>query len=152
MSQPQSACTSVVELDFRSSPGSAANGVDAGRREPRKPATNIFVLIAGSYTPFVARHGTLAAVILITVWSAAFAGAVFKLIWIDAPGWLVAATYISIGLTPRGCRSRSSQADPGVLQGLVQPVGLPRALLDGNGVVSRPAIGRSDTERRWPAR
>ena len=61
--------------------------------------TMIFVLIAGTYTPFalLVLHGTLAAVILIGVWSAALAGAVFKLVWIDAPGWLIAATYVGIG-------------------------------------------------------
>jgi hemolysin III len=61
--------------------------------------TMIFVLIAGSYTPFglLVLHGTLGAAILITAWAAALIGAVFKLIWIDAPGWLIAATYISIG-------------------------------------------------------
>ena len=61
--------------------------------------TMIFVLIAGSYTPFglLVLHGTVATAILITAWSAALAGAVFKLIWIDVPGWLGAATYISIG-------------------------------------------------------
>jgi hemolysin III len=61
--------------------------------------TMIFVLIAGSYTPFglLVLHGTLGAAILITAWAAALVGAVFKLIWIDAPGWLIATTYISIG-------------------------------------------------------
>jgi hemolysin III len=61
--------------------------------------TMIFVLIAGSYTPFglLVLRGTPGAVILIAVWSAALAGAVFKLLWIDAPGWLVAASYIAIG-------------------------------------------------------
>ena len=61
--------------------------------------TMIFVLIAGSYTPFalLVLRGTLGTVILIAVWSAALAGAVFKLIWIDAPGWLMAATYVAIG-------------------------------------------------------
>jgi hemolysin III len=61
--------------------------------------TMIFVLIAGTYTPFslLVLPGTLGLVILIAVWSAALAGAVFKLVWIDAPGWLGAATYISIG-------------------------------------------------------
>jgi hemolysin III len=56
--------------------------------------TMIFVLIAGSYTPFalLVLRGTLGTVILIAAWSAALAGAVFKLIWIDAPGWLIAAT------------------------------------------------------------
>jgi hemolysin III len=61
--------------------------------------TMIFVLIAGSYTLFalLVLHGTLGAVILITVWSVAVAGAVFKLLWIDAPGWLVATVYVAIG-------------------------------------------------------
>jgi len=61
--------------------------------------TMIFVLIAGSYTPFalLVLRGTLGTVILIAAWSAALAGAVFKLIWIDAPGWLMAATYVAIG-------------------------------------------------------
>jgi hemolysin III len=61
--------------------------------------TMIFVLIAGSYTPFalLVLHGTLGVVILVAVWSAALAGAVFKLLWIDAPGWLVATSYIAIG-------------------------------------------------------
>ncbi len=61
--------------------------------------TMIFVLIAGSYTPFalLVLHGTLAAVILITAWSAALVGAVFKLLWIDAPGWLIAIVYVAIG-------------------------------------------------------
>ncbi len=61
--------------------------------------TMIFVLIAGSCTPFavLVLHGVLATVILIATWSAALAGAAFKLIWIDAPGWLVAALYVAIG-------------------------------------------------------
>jgi hemolysin III len=59
----------------------------------------IFVLIAGTYTPFslLVLHGTLGVVILVAVWSAAIAGALFKLIWIDAPGWLGTTAYISIG-------------------------------------------------------
>jgi hemolysin III len=61
--------------------------------------TMIFVLIAGTYTPFsvLVLHGTLGVLILVAVWSAALAGALFKLIWIDAPVWLGATTYISIG-------------------------------------------------------
>jgi hemolysin III len=61
--------------------------------------TMIFVLIAGSYTPFalLVLRGTLGAVILIAAWAAALAGALFKLVWIDAPSWLGAATYVTIG-------------------------------------------------------
>jgi hemolysin III len=61
--------------------------------------TMIFVLIAGTYTPFsiLVLRGTLGMMILIAVWSAALAGAVFKLVWIDAPGWLGATMYIMLG-------------------------------------------------------
>ena len=61
--------------------------------------TMIFVLIAGSYTPFglLVLRGTLGTVVLVAVWSAALAGAVFKLVWIDAPDWLIAASYIAVG-------------------------------------------------------
>ena len=73
--------------------------VGARRWMRRLDHTMIFVLIAGSYTPFglLVRRGTVAAVILITAWSAALAGAVFKLLWIDAPGWLIATVYVAIG-------------------------------------------------------
>jgi hemolysin III len=71
----------------------------ARRRMRRLDHTMIFVLIAGSYTPFslLALHGALSTIVLITVWSAALAGAIFKLLWLDAPGWLIATTYVAIG-------------------------------------------------------
>jgi hemolysin III len=72
-----------------------------GRRRwmRRLDHTMIFVLIAGSYTPLglLVLRGTLGMVILVAAWSAALAGAVFKLVWIDAPSWLGAATYVAIG-------------------------------------------------------
>jgi len=73
--------------------------VGARRRMRRLDHTMIFVLIAGSYTPFalLVLHGAFGLVILIVAWSAAAAGAVFKLVWIDAPGRLVAATYVAAG-------------------------------------------------------
>jgi hemolysin III len=73
--------------------------LSARRWVRRLDHTMIFVLIAGSYTPFglLVLRGTLGTVILIAVWSAALAGAVFKLVWIDAPGWLGAATYVVVG-------------------------------------------------------
>jgi hemolysin III len=59
----------------------------------------IFVLIAGTYTPFalLVLHGTLAHVILAVVWGGALLGVVLKLAWIDAPKWLIAATYVALG-------------------------------------------------------
>jgi hemolysin III len=59
----------------------------------------IFVLIAGTYTPFalLVLHGTLATVILIVIWAGAAAGIVLKLCWIDAPKWLIAVIYVALG-------------------------------------------------------
>jgi hemolysin III len=60
----------------------------------------IFVLIAGTYTPvaLLALRGTLASVILIVLWAGALGGVIFKLAWIDAPKWLLAAVYVALGL------------------------------------------------------
>lgn len=59
----------------------------------------IFFLIAGSYTPFalLALEGTLADVILVVVWCGALGGIVLKLVWIEAPNWLVALIYVLLG-------------------------------------------------------
>ncbi len=59
----------------------------------------IFVLIAGTYTPFavLVLDGTLSDVVLIGVWAGAVAGIVFTLVWSDAPKWLTAASYVALG-------------------------------------------------------
>src|SRR3954452_19205948 len=59
----------------------------------------IFVLIAGTYTPFalLVLDGTLATVILIVVWAGALGGIVLNLVWITAPRWLIAAVYVALG-------------------------------------------------------
>lgn len=59
----------------------------------------IFVLIAGTYTPFalLVLDGGLATGILIAVWSGAAAGIVLKLVWVDAPDWLSAVLYVALG-------------------------------------------------------
>jgi hemolysin III len=60
----------------------------------------IFVLIAGTYTPvaLLALQGSLATTILIVLWAGALGGMIFKLAWIDAPKWLLAAIYVVVGL------------------------------------------------------
>jgi hemolysin III len=59
----------------------------------------IFVLIAGTYTPFalLALRGGLADALLVAVWAGAAAGIVLKLAWIDAPESLVALVYVLLG-------------------------------------------------------
>ena len=59
----------------------------------------IFVLIAGSYTPFalLALHGPMAIVVLVGVWAGALLGLVINLMWSDAPRWLHALLYVTLG-------------------------------------------------------
>jgi hemolysin III len=59
----------------------------------------IFVLIAGSYTPFalLVLDGALSTVILIVVWAGALGGILLKLVWIDSPKLLTAIVYVALG-------------------------------------------------------
>ncbi len=59
----------------------------------------IFVLIAGTYTPFslLVLDGTLATAVLIAVWAGALGGIVLNLVWITAPKWVTASVYIALG-------------------------------------------------------
>lgn len=73
---------------------------DTARRWMRRlDHSMIFLLIAGSYTPFavVALEGTVATVVLAAVWCGAAGGIFMKLVWIDAPKWLVALSYVLVG-------------------------------------------------------
>ena len=72
---------------------------DARRWMRRLDHTMIFVLIAGTYTPFalLVLHGSLAHVVLIAVWVCAGAGTVLNLLWWDAPKPISAAVYLSTG-------------------------------------------------------
>jgi hemolysin III len=72
---------------------------DARRWMRRLDHSMIFVLIAGTYTPvaLLALRGSLASTILIVLWAGALGGVVFKLVWIDAPKWLLAAVYVTLG-------------------------------------------------------
>ena len=77
------------------------NWVSAGARRwmRRLDHSMIFLLIAGTYTPFalLVLHGTLATAILVAVWGGALAGIVLNLVWIDAPKWLTAVVYVALG-------------------------------------------------------
>ena len=60
---------------------------------------NIFLLIAGSYTPFavVLLEGGQRVALLSIVWSVAVLGVLFKVFWIGAPKWLYMPIYIGMG-------------------------------------------------------
>jgi hemolysin III len=60
---------------------------------------NIFLLIAGTYTPFsfLLLRGTDRVVMLSVIWSGALLGVGFRVLWIDAPRWLCVPIYIGLG-------------------------------------------------------
>lgn len=59
----------------------------------------IFILIAGSYTPFcmLTLTGIWKWSIIITVWTLAVVGIILKVFWITMPRWLSTSLYIGMG-------------------------------------------------------
>jgi hemolysin III len=59
----------------------------------------IFLLIAGTYTPFalLVLNGPLADAVLAVVWVGAIAGAIVEMVWIEHPKWVAALIYMSLG-------------------------------------------------------
>lgn len=60
---------------------------------------NIFILIAGSYTPLtlILLEGRQRTELLATIWATALLGVAFRVFWTDAPRWLYTPIYISMG-------------------------------------------------------
>jgi hemolysin III len=65
----------------------------------RMDHSNIFLIIAGSYTPFALclLPADQARTLLLVVWAGALAGVAFKVIWVDAPRWLSTPVYVALG-------------------------------------------------------
>ncbi len=61
--------------------------------------SNIFLLIAGTYTPLtlILLEGTQRVVLLSVVWGCAILGVLFRVFWLDAPRWLYLPLYIGLG-------------------------------------------------------
>ena len=59
----------------------------------------IYLLIAGTYTPFgvLALSGTWRWTLLAIVWGGALTAIVLKVVWVDGPKWLAAAIGIALG-------------------------------------------------------
>jgi hemolysin III len=59
----------------------------------------IYLLIAGTYTPFglLVLSGAWQVSVLAIVWSGCFVAIVLKLVWVDAPKWVAAALAVALG-------------------------------------------------------
>ncbi|MFD1496643.1 PAQR family membrane homeostasis protein TrhA [Streptosporangium lutulentum] len=62
---------------------------------------NIYLIIAGTYTPFamLALDGPARTAVLGVIWTGAIAGVLFRVLWTGAPRWLSTALYIGLGWT-----------------------------------------------------
>jgi hemolysin III len=71
----------------------------AEQRLKRLDHANIFVLIAGTYTPFavLALDGATRVAVLAAVWGTALAGAASRVLWVGAPRWSYVPLYIGLG-------------------------------------------------------
>jgi hemolysin III len=60
---------------------------------------NIYLFIAGSYTPFAAAldDSRLTWTILLLVWGIALVGMLLPILWLHAPRWVTAGSYIALG-------------------------------------------------------
>ena len=61
--------------------------------------SNIFILIAGTYTAFamLLLHGNARVWLLSGIWGGALLGVLFRVFWAGAPRWLYAPVYIGLG-------------------------------------------------------
>src|SRR5690606_22282006 len=60
---------------------------------------NIFLIIAGTYTPFtiLLLDRTNATILLSIVWAGALVGIAFRILWLGAPRWLYVPVYVALG-------------------------------------------------------
>jgi hemolysin III len=61
--------------------------------------SNIYLIIAGTYTPFAVTllPWDQARVLLAVIWGGAAAGVAFRVLWTNAPRWLYVGLYIALG-------------------------------------------------------
>jgi hemolysin III len=61
--------------------------------------SNIFLIIAGSYTPFALSllPPEQARTLLLIVWGGALGGVLFRVFWVSAPRWLYTPIYVALG-------------------------------------------------------
>jgi hemolysin III len=71
----------------------------AERRLKRLDHSNIFLIIAGTYTPFslILLKNDGGTALLWIVWAAALGGIAFRVLWVGAPRWLYTPVYIGLG-------------------------------------------------------
>lgn len=87
---------------------------------------NIFVMIAGTYTPvsLTLLEGTTRTVVLAVVWIGAIAGVIFRVAWLSAPRWLYTPFYVALGWVAIGILPELSRQGGGGVVALLIAGGL----------------------------
>lgn len=87
--------------------------------------SNIFLLIAGTYTPMIVAvlDPATGRILLPIVWTGAVVGIAFRLFWLSAPRWLYVLLYVAMGWTAVVFVGDLIDADP-VAMALVAAGGL----------------------------
>ena len=130
----------VSALYHRGTWGPRAHGV-----LKRLDHANIFLIIAGTYTPFAVLllHPGPARVLLWVVWTGAVGGVALRVLWVGAPRWLYVPVNIALGWVAVIYLPDFAAAGPAVLA-LVVAGGLLYTL---GGVVY--GLRRPDPSPRW---
>lgn len=65
----------------------------------RMDHANIFLIIAGTYTPLVVilLEGRTRVLVLVMVWAGAIFGVLFRVLWLHAPRWMYVPLYVAMG-------------------------------------------------------
>ncbi len=107
--------------------------------------SNIFLLIAGTYTPFALTllDDRSAKLLLSLVWGGALLGIAFRVLWIGAPRWLYLPVYVALGWAAIPWLSQFAAAGAAVLT----------LILLGGGLYSLGAVvyglRRPNPSPRW---
>ncbi|MET0788975.1 MAG: hemolysin III family protein [Cellulomonas sp.] len=88
--------------------------------------TNIFLIIAGTYTPLsvLLLPATTARVLLIVVWSGALIGLLARVFWLGAPRWVYVPVYVALGWVAVWFFPEFYRAGGAVIVGLIAGGGL----------------------------
>ncbi len=104
-----------------------------GDWSPRTAATlrrmdhaNIFLIIAGTYTPLsvMLLDRRTATILLVVVWSGAVLGLLSRIFWLGAPRWAYVPLYLALGWVAVGFMGPFYQAGGPIVVGLIAGGGL----------------------------
>jgi len=108
--------------------------------------SNIFLLIAGTYTPFalLLLSGSSRLLLLSLVWAGALLGVGFRMLWVSAPRWVYTPVYVALGWTAAFWVDDFARAGGAAVLTLVIVGGV---LYSCGGLVY--ALKRPDPSPRW---